>query len=142
MKLIPLFNGTNAIVDDCDFERLAKEKWHQHNCGYAVRRPRGVKAIYMHREVIACPDGLEIDHINRDPLDNRRCNLRAVPHHVNLANRPKQKNNTTGFKGVFLDKRAKNHQKKWYVIKRVNKKVHCLGSFYTAEEASAAYESF
>lgn len=141
MKLIRLFNGKNAIVDDSDWERLSKEKWYQHNCGYAVRKPRGGPTIYMHREILSCPDGLVIDHINRDPLDNRRSNLRTVKHYVNLQNRPKQKNNTTGFKGVFLDKRAK-HAKKWYAIKRVNKKANYLGCYTTAEEASAAYESF
>ena len=45
-------------------------------------------------------DGLLIDHINKNPLDNRIENLRKVPKHINNRNKNMFKNNTTGFNGV------------------------------------------
>lgn len=134
---LKLSNGNFAIVDKDDFSKFVSHKWYQHNSGYAVRKPRGSSAIYMHRQVIECPKGFEIDHINRNPLDNRKENLRAVSHSENSQNRPKQRNNTSGYKGVFFDKR----RNKWWSMKVKNKKRIYLGTFNSAQEASKAYES-
>ena len=61
-------------------------------------------SYYIHRLVWLCETGewptQEIDHINRNPSDNRFCNLRLADHADNLANRGKQKNNTSGYKWV------------------------------------------
>lgn len=54
-------------------------------------------------------DGFAIDHINRDPSDNRIENLRAVPYVLNSRNRKKLQNNKSGETGVHLYK-----DKKWY----------------------------
>jgi hypothetical protein len=45
---------------------------------------------------------LVIDHINRNPADNRIENLRAVTQKHNTRNRQKQRNNSTGVNGVSL----------------------------------------
>lgn len=44
--------------------------------------------------------GYEIDHINLDTLDNRRCNIRYCTHQQNQMNQPLQRNNTSGVSGV------------------------------------------
>lgn len=49
----------------------------------------------------------QIDHINGDRADNRLSNLRLADNAENNRNRPLQKNNTSGFKGVSYDKRRK-----------------------------------
>lgn len=75
------------------------------------------------------------DHINRNKLDNRRENLRESTNAENLRNRGVQRNSTTGFTGVYLDKRWNRYTAK---IKFNRKYVH-LGCFATAEEAHARY---
>ena len=76
------------------------------------------------------PNGV-IDHINGNPLDNRIGNLRVGSQSENLANRPKQRNNTTGFKGVSKLK----GQKFW----RATLRGKHIGLFRSPEEASEAY---
>lgn len=111
MKTIPLTRGIVALVDDDDFERLNKHKWFSDSFGYAVRRMTiGKKkqiVIRMHREIFVEIDAnTHVDHINGNPSDNRRANLRACTHAQNCKNRGKGKNNTTGFKGVSFEQGA------------------------------------
>jgi HNH endonuclease/AP2 domain len=82
----------------------------------------------------AWPDG-ELDHINHDPSDNRIENLRLATNSQNMANRPAQINNTSGFKGTTFHKQ----RRKWQAQITVNKKVLHLGLFKTPEAAHAAY---
>lgn len=79
---------------------------------------------------------LPIDHINMDRKDNRISNLRLATVSENNINRPKQSNNTTGFKGVTFNKRTGKFAAK-ITFKKVTK---CLGCFKTAEEAARAYQ--
>lgn len=76
-----------------------------------------------------------LDHINGIPHDNRIENLRLATNAENLANRGKNKNNTSGYKGVYLHSQTK----KWVAsIKHLGKK-YSLGCYETPEEAHAAY---
>ena len=76
----------------------------------------------------------QIDHINNNPLDNSWGNLREATASQNLANKPPQKNNTTGFKGVCLD-RNKIRADITY-----QNKLYFLGFFNSLEEAAIAYD--
>ncbi len=79
----------------------------------------------------------QIDHINEIKSDNRMSNLRLATNMENMRNRGKQKNNTSGYKGVWFCERGKRN---WHAkIQHHGKSIH-LGSFYTAIEASKAYE--
>lgn len=79
------------------------------------------------------PDG-DIDHKDRDQLNNRIENLRDVDHHTNTLNRTSTRN-PLGFEGVF---RAANSDK--YVAKiTVNGKCHHIGCFDTPEKAHEAF---
>jgi len=77
-----------------------------------------------------------IDHINGDPHDNRICNLRECSVKENLGNTRLSKNNTSGFKGVYLRKDTG----RWAALIKHNRKKISLGCYPTAELAAAAYD--
>jgi hypothetical protein len=79
-----------------------------------------------------------IDHIDCNKTNNKINNLRLSTHSENQKNRPKQKNNTSGYKGVCFDKRFK----RWCAGATLNYKKIYLGSYSTAEEAHEAYVNF
>ncbi len=81
----------------------------------------------------------EMDHVNGDRMDDRICNLREATHQQNQCNRRKQSNNTSGFKGVSLDKSISEDGRKWRARISVAEKETIIGYFYTPEEANEAY---
>ena len=137
MKEIELTQGKVAIVDDEDYEWLSRWKWYYGN-GYAVRhstRFLGRKHIFMHREILGTPDGMETDHINRDCLDNRRENLRACNGSQNRMNTSIPITNKSGYKGVVWNA----SRKKWQAQIGINYRRKYLGLYNTASAASDAY---
>jgi len=146
MKHILLNKGKKAIVDDEDFERLNKYKWHYGSRHYALRTThRGYSedgkritgSIWMHREVINTPEGLFTDHINGDTLDNRKENLRVVNSNQNNRNSKIPSHNTSGYKGVSEDKR--NLKNRWQAYITIDNKKKHLGYFYSKEDAAKRY---
>ena len=132
MKTIQLTQGYEAIVDDEDYELYGSQSWH-YSHGYATRKTRA-GTVYLHRLILG--DSLdEVDHINGDKLDNRKVNLRFATHSQNNMNKPRQSNNTTGFKGVHQLKSTGKFQA---YIKRNGKRMH-LGTYTTALDAARAY---
>ena len=142
MKIIELTKGRQAIVDDSDYKYLNQWKWHYSDGGYAHRSQHirigknkySCKKIRMHRVINNTPDGFITDHINRNKLDNRKCNLRTTNKSVNTINRGKPNNNTSGFKGVYLD----SWTGKWRAELKLNRKKISLGRFVEIEDAIKA----
>lgn len=97
------------------------------------------KGILAHRLAWAIHYGhwpnRPIDHINYDRFDNRLVNLRLATIAENNRNRPKQSNNTSGFKGVTFHKGFGKYQAKIMA----EKKRYSLGYFDSARDASIAY---
>lgn len=75
---------------------------------------------------------VKIDHINRNVLDNRKCNLRCVSHSDNLMNRPKQKNNNSGYKGISI---ARPYNKNYYNVSLKYKGISHKKVFTKLEDA-------
>lgn len=136
MKSIVLSNGVETLVDDDIYEYLNQWKWYLNAWGYAIRS-KGNVTIWMHRLINQTPEGFETDHINHNKLDNRRCNLRSVTSSQNKHNRPKYKNNTSGYKGVSYDI---CHRIWKATIKFKCKKIH-IGYYKDPLEASNAYQN-
>ncbi len=96
-----------ALVDACDFMDVARFRWHLTDTGYACRwyggRPPKRKRDRMHRRVLGLPNGdkRQADHLNRNRLDNRRCNLRIVLNDAqNKQNLGSNKRTTSPYRGV------------------------------------------
>jgi len=139
MKKIQLTQGKFALVDDEDFERLNKFSWRTHRNGYAFRHKSKVNPfILMHRQVMNCPKRKVIDHIDGNGFNNQKENLRICINKQNLCNRGKQKNNTSGYKGVFWLKSGKR-LKRWLAQIKLNNKSKFFGYYDTAEDAALAY---
>lgn len=143
MKKIPVNNGRfEALVDEEDFEKLIQYKWYvagsrqQYACRQ-FQKKRIKHYVYMHREIVQAPEGMIVDHINGNTLDNRKDNLRVCTISENAHNSKKPVNNTSGYKGVHYYKSRNKYTAKIMV----NRKEYNLGYFNTAEEASAAYRA-
>lgn len=136
MKEIILTKGFVAIVDDEDFEELNKVNWCVTSHGYAnraIRLPSGKqRKITMHRVIMNPPDGLTVDHINHNRLDNRRENLRIVRMRINQANRKEETFGTHWHK----------KKKRWCCKTSENGKQIHLGYFDTKEEGQQAYKNY
>lgn len=143
-KLIPLTQGKFAIVDAADYEWLSQRKWGCNCNGYARATEgyvdkNGIKKrrdIFMHRLVANTPINMVTDHINGNPLDNRRSNLRACSNSQNRCN-GKIKISSSKYKGVFWHKSAK----KWVSQIVVDKKAHYLGIYEKELDAAKAYNN-
>jgi len=138
-RWIPLTKGFFALVDEGDYARVSEFIWHATDQGdgrfYAARSIGNSGKQFLHSFILATPYEIEVDHVNRDPLDNRRLNLRPATSSDNKCNRGLQSNNTSGFKGVSFSKSAG----RWEAyVKKDYKKVH-LGLFSSAENAAIAY---
>lgn len=132
MKQIKLNNKVFCIVDDGDYKWLSKYHWSF--SGRCAQVSLNKKHIKMHRMIMNTPKGLETDHINGDPLDNRRSNLRICTHAENIRNRKKNKNSL--FKGVYFDA----HNKKWIVQIGHGLTHEHLGRFDDPVVAAKAYD--
>ena len=136
MKKIKLKNNLFTLVDDSDFEYLSQYKWCLHS-GYALTNRAGAekRMVYMHRLIMDAPEGMEVDHINHDPLDNRRENLRVCTHSENGKNKLLPKNNTSGYKGVYP------YKGKYKASIRINGDLTYLGMYWEPEDAARAYNN-
>ncbi len=142
MRSIELTQGQVALVDDADFERLNQFKWYaskQPGTFYACRDAGGRtnrKQIRMHRVITGVTKSRQVDHINGNGLDNRRTNLRICVASQNQANRGKQRNCKSGFKGVSWNK----SNRKWVSLIQVLGKHIYLGGFDCKITAARAYD--
>lgn len=135
MKEITLSRGSVVLVDDEDYEFLNQSKWSLKDGRYA----RSTTGDFIHVEVakrmgIWRPDR-EVDHRDRDGLNNRRENLRVGTHAQNMRNIGPYSTNSSGYKGVCWDK----SRNKWLASISINNRFKNLGRFDTAEEAASPY---
>lgn len=140
---IPLRNGGVALVDDDCADLVAGYKWygmHDLRFGgydYVRGRQRSERCISLGRLITGAKPGEEIDHINHDGFDNRRCNLRICTRKQNMRNTRGRSSATSQYKGVCWRK----SEKKWRAQIRnteTGKRTH-LGYFANELDAARAY---
>ena len=142
--LIPLLHYAKVVgyakVDEDDYEHLAQFGWRVAN-GYASRTNLGARGnVGMARELLGLSkgDGFVADHINRDRLDNRRMNLRAVTHAENMQNVSAHRGSRSGYRGVHWN----GTSDKWVASARVEGRSRFLGLFDTPEGAHEVVSAF
>jgi hypothetical protein len=148
MELILYRKGEKFTVlyDECDHELILKHKWfitdHGRVVGYLIGQSR--LKILMHRLVMGVSEkSEEVDHINRNPVDNRRANLRKCTRAENSCNIPAR--GRCKYLGVnyreYSDHRTGRRFGPYIValIRTKSKRIY-LGSFPTEEDAARAYD--
>jgi hypothetical protein len=86
---IPLMSKGRIIfvlVDEDDFPAVSKHRLTINKYGYALFTNKG-STYSLARFIMGFPEGKEVDHINRDKLDNRRTNLRLATRRQNVINK-------------------------------------------------------
>lgn len=133
-------DGRKSVMDLEDLERLGTKKWHICKSGYVFRNYRigtNNKKVLLARAIMGHPEGMQVDHINKDKLDNRKSNLRIVTHQENSWGR-KHKNRSSPFIGVCIRANGKWHaQSSELDGKRVS-----LGCHNSEIDAAIAYDLF
>lgn len=131
------------IIDVDDLVRVDDfpNTWHISSgyvTGYYYHRRRHGGLIKLHRLLVAAPDDKVVDHINRNPLDNRKCNLRICTRAENNQNlNGARKHSQTGIRNVSIDKKTG----KFSVRVGVGGKSLYLGTFNTVSEATEVAEN-
>jgi hypothetical protein len=136
LREIPLAKGGVTVVDDEDYAGLCEYSWQLSTKGYAFRtyhvRGRRGRSIYMHRVIASARAGPQIDHVDRNKLNNTRRNLRPATNAQQQANRL----STTGrSKGTWMASADR-----WYARIKIGGRSRHLGCFPSEEEAARAYD--
>jgi len=142
MKEIILFNSLKTKVDNDMFPMLNKIRWNSnfrnnsHYPDYSIWVNGKSRHSFLHWYVIGHPlNGLMVDHINGDTLDNRRKNLRIVTRRENGQNRKSHRNGK--LVGASLDKTWGG----WKSCIKLDGKLKWLGRFKTELQAHMAYKA-
>lgn len=133
-----------ALIDAADADAVLAHRWYLDARGYVRRNVpiaggQGQATVRLHRELMGLTRGdpRKVDHVNHDPLDNRRANLRVCSHAENLQNREGGYGRSR-YRGVIWLKSAG----KWQAQVNFGGKNHYLGRFTDELEAARAAAEF
>ena len=127
-----LNDGAIFLLDTEDLNVLDGNNWRVDKMGYI----RSGHNNLLHRMILKPFKGKVVDHINGNPSDNRKNNLRIGSQKQNSYNTRLSKNNKTGFKGVSWDK----YRNRYAACICVDGCTKHLGRYDTKEEAADAYD--
>lgn len=143
---ITLARGQVCKISLEDVDDVSRFGWHRSSQGYVVGHPKGsdgrVSTHRIHRHILRNElknlSHMSVDHINGDPLDNRRENLRVAGQSLNSFNQRKKRVRTvrdSGVKGVYWENLVKEFP--WRAAIGKDYKIYNLGRYATIEEAAA-----
>ena len=130
--------GDSFTFDFEDFGKVCRFKWHRNKAGYYVASLGGRKLghILLHRLIMNPPKDKVVDHIDGDPSNCCKSNLRICTNTENVRNSKPHHTNTTGYKGVSYDSRRGT----WNARIRCGEKKLFIGSFDSPIKAANAYD--
>jgi hypothetical protein len=144
LAFVELSMGLEAVIDASDVDLVRDYVWWsdvKKNTAYAVtyitRKGRPRQRLSMHRLLCGAPPWLQVDHINRSGIDNRRSNLRPATRSENICNAKVPITNKSGHKGVSWCKRSN----KWRAVITKDGKVYHLGYSPRPEDAALLYSA-
>lgn len=128
-----------AEISDCDYNLVSAYNWILDTPGYPstkIKMPCGhYESVTMHKLIMGRgKNRMSVDHIDRNKLNNQRENLRFCTQQQNILNRGMQKNNTSGFRGVKMNRN--------FIVAQIRvggKTIH-IGTFKTKKDAAIAYD--
>lgn len=133
------YGERTVYIDDEDYETVKDNVWrllHQpkSKTEYAItniRNGRKIVTLRMHVLIMGKVEGMVIDHIDSNGLNNRKNNLRHGTQAQNMGNCRIINTNTSGFKGVFKVRSKRYTLKKpfWVYIWHNNKRIS--GGYFT-----------
>jgi len=128
-----------ALIDSADAAWATQWQWSLHSAGYAQRAERRggrQTLLLLHRELLGLVpgDGIEVDHEDRNRLNNRRCNLRICTGATNRQNLPAHARGSSSGRGVYWDKR----RCAWIASLTINGTKRHVGQFKDESDAIEA----
>jgi hypothetical protein len=109
-----------------DIDRIKRNKWTLLGNGYVYSKKLNQ---YLHRYIMNASPEEKVDHIDGNPLNNKRDNLRICTQQNNIHNSALAKNNTSGCTGVY------KYKDRWLVKIMVNYKTIRLGCYDNFDDA-------
>lgn len=144
MQQMMLHSGECILLDSEDYQKITKWKWQLSPTGYVARSTcykTKRKRIYLHRVLTNCPADKVVDHINKNKLDNRKCNLRICSQRENTVANNGWTNAQIPYKGVtYMSSSGKKILTKFRARIYANHKEINLGVYNSAVEAAQAYD--
>lgn len=127
----------HTIIDVEDYDKIKNFKWSLNGMGYVTCDKKKKESFRLHRIILGLfVNDKSLDHIDGNPLNNRKSNLRICTQQQNMHNMKKPKTNTSGYKGVSWDK----IQNKWIACIWLHKSIH-LGRFKNKIDGAIAYNT-
>ena len=140
MKIKLINSNKNALVDKEDFDNLNKFRWYLSTNGY-VRSTINKKRVLIHRFLLNPKEFFKVDHIDRNPLNNKKKNLRICSSRENTLNsKPQSNKKYSKFKGVSYCNTEKR-KKRWVAACELYGKRITIGRFNNELEAAKAYNN-
>lgn len=139
---VPLPGGIVSIVDEQDSEFAMRFNWRACHGRHVFRTDENRQNQWLHREIMQAPEHLEVDHENRNGLDNRRENLRLATRPQNGANRGMHPGRLpTGKSSKFRGVSFYKPRGVWQAQITYNGKNSGLGHFLNEKDAAIAYDA-
>ena len=132
---IPLRNKDKVVTDHTsvsieDYDTVNKSRWYKNDGGYVRNDKLGLLSHFIHGKP---REGYVIDHIDHNPLNNTRENLREITYSQNAQNKLKQ---TGKYSSDYIGVNYHSRDKVWNTMCQGN----YIGKYNTQVEAARAYD--